>query len=89
MGFETEVSGPPIDPTFKVQDVQEAWPLKTGRRGSSETSVLNHLTPLNNPEKGRIRQMLAAIQKIFQRAFRYQECNNFVFRPSANYNVVN
>ena len=30
------------------------WPLKMGPIGSSETSVLNQLTPRNNPEDGRI-----------------------------------
>ena len=30
------------------------WPFKTGRIGSPETSVSNHLTPRNDPEGGRI-----------------------------------
>jgi hypothetical protein len=30
------------------------WPLNVGEIGNPETSVLNHLTPCNNPEDGRI-----------------------------------
>ena len=58
--FKTDVSGLPIRPIFKGQDQDvhvsswTSWPLKTWRIRSPETSVLNHLTPRNNPEDGRI-----------------------------------
>ena len=41
--FQTDVSQLPI-----------GWPLKMGATDSHQTSVLNHLTPRNNPEHGGI-----------------------------------
>ena len=51
--FETDVSGLPIGLIFKGQDSLDNWPLM-GPIGSPETAVLNHITPPNNPEDGRI-----------------------------------
>ena len=53
--FETNVSALPIRSIFKRQTVfslskTTAWPLKMGPIGSAETTVSNHLTPLNNPK---------------------------------------
>ena len=62
--FETDALGLPIGSILKGQDVQDdgtnrwscwtSWSLKMGPKGSSETSVWNHLTPRCNPEKERI-----------------------------------
>ena len=56
--FETVVSELPICPSFKGQKVQETWPSKIEPTGSPKTSVLNQLTPPNNPEDGRIQVTL-------------------------------
>jgi hypothetical protein len=53
--FETDVSALSICPILKGQFVEAVWPLKIKSIGSTETSVLNHLTPRNNPEDGRIK----------------------------------
>ena len=45
--FETGVSGLRICPKLSL-------PLKMGQIGTPETSVSNHLTPLDNPGEGRI-----------------------------------
>ena len=52
--FETDVSGLHVSPTVKSQTSWTAWTLKLGPMGNPETSVLNHLTPRENPEDGRI-----------------------------------
>jgi hypothetical protein len=55
--FDTDVSGLRILPNFKGQAVKAflrtALPLNMGLMCSSETSVSNHLTQLNNTESGR------------------------------------
>ena len=52
--FKTDVLRLTICPIFEGQTVQEeVGPLKMGRLGSPEKSVLNPLTPRNNPEDGR------------------------------------
>jgi hypothetical protein len=40
--------------SIAIYAVRPTWPLKTGPICSSETSILNQLTPRNNPEDGRI-----------------------------------
>ena len=48
--FETEVSGLPVG--------RIAWPSRMGPVGSSETSVLDHPTPRNNPQVWRQRSRI-------------------------------
>jgi hypothetical protein len=54
--FKTDLSGLSIGTIYKGQAVQEgeALPLKMEHVCAFETSVLNQLTPRNNPEDGRI-----------------------------------
>jgi hypothetical protein len=61
--FETDVSGLSFGPIFKGQaSLWPAWLLKMGPINSPETSVLNRLTPRNNPLEGRIQFISAAAQ---------------------------
>jgi hypothetical protein len=61
--FEIDVSGLPLGPIFKGEAVQEGEKnLTLGNMESvcsSETSVLNHVTPRKNPEDGRIQMHIA------------------------------
>ena len=52
--FETDVSGLYIVINYKGQASWTDWPLKMGPICSPETSVLNHLIPLDNPEVAKI-----------------------------------
>ena len=51
--FKTDVSGRPVRSHLQESSCP-GWALKIGPIGSSETSVLNHPTPRNNPENVRI-----------------------------------
>ena len=42
-----------ISVQFSRSTLQEAWPLKMGQIGSTETSISKHPTPLNNPKDRR------------------------------------
>jgi hypothetical protein len=69
--FENDVLEQPIDLIFKDQDFQEmSWtslPLKKRLVESSETSVLNHLAPRNNPENGKIQSQNGHHNYFFKR----------------------
>jgi hypothetical protein len=55
--FKTDVSGLSIGSHLQGSSCPSswtAWPLKMRPIGSPETSVLNHLTPSNNPRDGGI-----------------------------------
>ena len=54
--FETDVSGLPIGFHVQGSGFLNSLTLEDGTDSSPETSVLNHLTLLNNSEDGRITQ---------------------------------